>query len=189
MEYIASMEAVIKPRMTVDEFLAWAVAQPKRYELHCGEVYMMSPESAGHAEMKAAVYTALMAGIKTAKVPCHALPDGMTVRIDDETAYEPDAIVYCGPKIARSAIEVPNPVVVVEVLSPSTRSVDLSIKLAAYFCLPSVVHYLIVDPNRTMIIHHRRGPGDDINTRIVTDGSITLDPPGVTFAVVDVYGP
>ena len=63
----------------------------------------------------------------------HALPDGMTVRIDDVTAYEPDALVYCGTKLPPSAVEVPNPVIVVEVLSPSTRHIDLSAKLADYF--------------------------------------------------------
>jgi Uma2 family endonuclease len=181
------MEALTKPRMTVNEFLAWAAGQPKRYELHCGEVYAMAPESAGHADTKLAVHLALLAGVRGAKLPCHVFPDGMTVRIDDETAYEPDAIVYCGPKIAPSAVEVPNPLIVVEVLSPSTRSVDLSIKLAAYFRLPTVMHYLIVDPNRAMIIHHRRGHGDDIITHIVSGGVIALDPPGLRLPVADIY--
>jgi Uma2 family endonuclease len=183
------MVALTKPRMTVDEFLAWAMAQPGRYELHRSEVYMMAPESAGHAETKLAVHSAFLAAVRAAKLPCHVFPDGMTVRIDDETAYEPDAIVYCGPKIARSAVEVPNPLIIVEVLSPSTHSVDLSIKLAAYFRVPSVTHYLIVDPNHAMIIYHRRGRGDDIITHVVTEGVITLDPPGLTFAVADIYGP
>ena len=59
----------------------------------------------------------------------YALPDGMTVRINDLTAYEPGALVYCGTKLAPRAIEVANPVIVVEVLSPSTRHVDLAAKL------------------------------------------------------------
>lgn len=182
------MIALTKPRMTVDEFLAWATAQPGRYELHRGEIYLMSPENAGHAETKAAVYTALSAGVRAARLPCHVLPDGMTVRIDDASAYEPDAVVYWGPKLARSSVEVENPLIVVEVLSPSTRSVDLSIKLAAYFRVASVVHYLIVDPNAPVILHHSRGRGDDINTLIVTEGVITLDPPGLTLALTDIYG-
>lgn len=181
------MSVLTKPRMRVDEFLAWAMTQPGRYELHRGQVYMMSPENAGHAETKLAIHGALLAGIRAARVPCYVLPDGMTVRIDDKTAYEPDAIVYCGPKIARSAVEVPSPLVVVEVLSPSTRSVDLSVKLAAYFRLPSVAHYLIVDPTEPMIVHHSRGHGDDIITRVVTEGAVTLEPPGLELAVAHIY--
>jgi Uma2 family endonuclease len=173
--------------MTVDEYLAWAEDQPGRYELHKGEVHAMSPETAGHADTKAAVYMALRNAIRRRRLACHVFPDGMTVRIDQTTAYEPDAVVYSGEKIARSAVEVPNPLIVVEVLSPSTRQVDVSIKLAGYFRLPSVAHYLIVDPGEPMIVHHARGTGGDIITRVVTEGAITLDPPGLDIAVGDVY--
>jgi len=113
----------------------------------------------------------------------------MTVRIDDSTAYEPDALVYSGSKLKPSALEVPNPIVVVEVLSPSRRHIDLSAKLADYFRLPSVAHYLIVDPEKPRILHHARAGGDTILTRIVNDGIIRLDPPGIEFAMADIYSP
>lgn len=181
------MTVLAKPRMTVDEYLAWAQGQAGRYELHRGQVYNMSPENAGHAEIKFAIHRAFFAAIRAAKLPCHVLPDGMTVRIDQTTAYEPDAVVYSGEKLSRSAVEVPNPMIVGEVLSPSTRRVDVSIKLAGYFRLPSIAHYLIVDPNEPMIVHHARGGGGDIVTTVVTDGMIVLDPPGLEIAVKDIY--
>jgi Uma2 family endonuclease len=174
------MNVLTKPRMNVDEFLAWSVDQPGRYELFRGEVYAMSPETAGHADTNAAVYNALC------RLPCHVFPDGMTVRIDETTAYEPDALLYCGQKLPPSAIEVPEPVIVVEVLSPSGRQVDLAIKLAGYFLLPSLAHYLIVDPTRSLILHHSQ-TGDAILTRVVTEGSIALDPPRLELALADVY--
>jgi Uma2 family endonuclease len=184
---IVSMTALPKTHMTVDEYLTWAEERPGRYELLDGSVFAMSPEGAGHAEKKAAVHAALLAGIRARGLPCYVLPDGMTVRINDVTAYEPDALVYCGAKIAPSAIEVPNPIIVVEVLSPSTRHIDLSAKLADYFRLPSIMHYLIVDPTKPRIIHHARGAGDTILTRIVSEGHIVLDPPDVQFALADIY--
>jgi Uma2 family endonuclease len=189
MAYHRRMAALPKTRMTVNEYLAWAVEQPGRYELRDGAIFAMSPEGAGPAEKKAAVHAALLARIRTRNLPCFALPDGMTVRVSDATAYEPDALVYCGSKLTPSAIEVPNPVIVVEVLSPSTRHIDLSVKLADYFRLPSIAHYLIVDPERPRIVHHARATDDTILTRIVTDGVITLDPPGIEFAMADVYTP
>ncbi len=181
------MTALTIPRMTVDEFFAWAEGRPGRHELYKGEIYTMSPETAGHAETKAAVYMALRAAIRARGLPCHVFPDGMTVRIDETTAFEPDAVVYSGEKIPRTAVEVPTPVIVVEVLSPSTRQFDASIKLAGYFRLPSIAHYLIVDPGEPMIVHHSRGSGGDIITRVVTEGIITLDPPGLELAVADIY--
>jgi len=182
------MAVLTKPRMTVDEFLSWAKDEPGRYELLKGEVYVMSPEGVGHSEKKGAVYAALLAGIRARRLPCHALPDGATVRIDNTTAYEPDALVYCGDKLPPTALEVPNPLIVVEVLSPSTRRVDVSLKLAGYFRLPSVAHYLIVDPTQPSVLHHSRRAGGDILTRVVTDGKITLDPPGLEVALADIYG-
>jgi Uma2 family endonuclease len=181
------MIAQPKPRMTVDEYLVWAGEQPGRYELLDGAVFALSPEGAGHAEKKAAVHAALLAGIQARGLACYALPDGMTVRINDATAYEPDALVYCGRKLPPSALEVPNPVIVVAVLSPSTRHIDLSAKLADYFRLPSVAHYLIVDPAKPRIVHHARSAGEAILTRIVNDGRITLDPPGIEIAMADIY--
>jgi len=182
------MNVLTKPRMTVDEFLVWAEGRPGRYELFKGDVYAMSPETVGHLEAKAAVHAALLAGIRALGLPCYVLPDGATVRIDNETAYEPDALVYCGQKLPPSALEIPSPIIVVEVLSPSTHRVDVSLKLAGYFRLPSVAHYLIVDPAQPMIVHHSRGSGDAILTRIVTAGSVTLDPPGLELALSDLYG-
>ena len=181
------MTALPKTRMTVDEYLAWTEEQPGRYELLDGAVFAMSPEGAGHAEKKAAVHAALLAGIRTRGLACYPLPDGMTVRINDVTAYEPDALVYCGEKLPPTAVEVRNPVIVVEVLSPSTRHVDLSAKLADYFRLPSIAHYLIVDPEKPRVIHHARATGDTILSRIVSEGTIRLDPPGFEFAMADIY--
>ena len=181
------MTALPSTRMTVDEYLAWAEDQTGRYELLDGAVFAISPEGAGHAERKASVHAALLAGIRARGLPCYALPDGMTVRINDVTAYEPDALVYSGSKLQPSALEVPNPVIVVEVLSPSTRHIDLSAKLADYFRLPSIAHYLIVDPGKPSIVHHARAAGDTILTRIVNEGGIRLDRPGIEFAMADIY--
>lgn len=181
------MTALPQKRITVDEYLAWAPGQPGRYELYHGIVHAMSPEGAGHAKVKFAVQTALAAGIRARGLPCHMMPDGMTVRIDKATAFEPDALVYCGQEVALSALEIPDPVILVEVLSPSTRRVDVSKKLSLYFRLPSVAHYLIVDVDQRAILHHARAAGDTILTRIVREGTIALVPPGLELAVADIF--
>jgi Uma2 family endonuclease len=120
------MNVILHHRMTVDEYLAWAQTRPGRYELVDGAVYEMSPETVGHAKTKAGLYVALTTAVQRQRVPCHVLPDGLTVRIDETTAYEPDAIVFCGQEIDVTSVEVPNPVIVAEVLSPATRYIDLS---------------------------------------------------------------
>ena len=74
-------------KMTVDEFLVWAADKPGGYELYAGHVYAMAPERAGHAKVKFAVQTELKRAIAAARLPCHMLPDGMTVRVADDTAH------------------------------------------------------------------------------------------------------
>jgi Uma2 family endonuclease len=182
------MAALTKTRMNVDEYLAWAEGRPGRYELYDGVVYTMAPQQVIHAEIKLAVHLAFVAAIRERGLPCHVLPDGMTVRIDAATAYEPNASVYCGPKLPPSSLEVTNPIIVVEVLSPSTQHIDSGVKLPGYFRLPSIMHYLIVDPDRPLVIHHARATDDSILTRIVREGTIRLDPPGIGLSLADIYG-
>jgi len=185
-------KALDKPggRLTVDTFLAWAIEQPEggRFELVAGEVVAMAPERAAHARLKARIWRALSDAIEAAGLDCEALPDGMTVKIDEHTAYEPDAIVRCGDRLADDALLVPEPLIVVEVLSPSTRARDAGAKLADYFRLPSLRHYLLVQTERPSVIHHRRGDGDEISTRIVTTGALDLDPPGLRLEPGRIYG-
>jgi Uma2 family endonuclease len=170
-------------QMTVDEFLPWAEAQERgRYELHDGEVIAMSPERAVHWKVKFNVAIALRNAIAAAGLKCHAVPDGATVRISPRTAFEPDALVYCGEEVPSDSLEVPNPVIVVEVLSPGTQMTDMRDKLRGYFTVASVHHYLIVDPEKQVVIHHARGAGDALQTRLVSAGQLRLDPPGIDVA-------
>lgn len=174
-----------RKRMTAVEFIAWAMQQPEgeRYELVDGEVVAMSPERVGHLRTKALVWQALRTAVTEGGPPCEVLPDGATVVIDEATVYELDALVRCGEPLDEDAVVVPDPVVIVEVVSPSTREVDTSIKLDDYFRLPSVRHYLIVNPKRRVVRHHRRGDDATIESRILGEGVLDLDLPGITVPV------
>ena len=174
--------------MDVDGFLAWSEGQEGRFELHEGAAVAMAPERYSHLETKLAVVNTLQAAIRSSGVPCRALPDGATVRISKKSAFIPDSLVYCGPQLDPDALEVPNPVIVVEVLSPSTWRIDFGVKLEAYFALPSVCHYLIVDPDRRKLVHHKRGVGDALETRILGAGALRLDPPGLEIPVESLFG-
>ena len=147
----------------------------------------MSPERVEHVEIKGNIFVALRIAAQVARTPCHILTDGATVKIDNRTAYEPDALVYCGDKLARDTIIIPEPVIVVEVISPSSEARDAGVKLAGYFKLPSLVHYLIVDPDDRVVVHHQRGNCDSIATRVVESGKLLLDPPGLTLQLADLF--
>jgi Uma2 family endonuclease len=170
-----------------EEFRRWCEAQPKgRYERVDGRIVAMAPERGAHLRVKGAIYKALDRAVTVAGVPCQALPDGATVETGDSD-YEPDALVNCGEPMADDAVAVPNEVIIVEVLSPGTTSTDTGGKLADYFRVPSVVHYVIVHPTRRMITHHRR-IGNGIDTRIIVNGPITMSPPGIVITADEICG-
>jgi len=182
------MEQPRRTEFTADEFIAWALEQPTgRFELDNGVVVAMAPERANHATAKGNAFVALRNAISARGVACQAFPDGMSVRVNDRTVYEPDALVRCGPQLPGDAIEANDPVIVVEVVSPSSRGVDRGVKLASYFLLPSVRHYLIVDTDKRVVIHNHRGEEGRIEVRILHDSSLTLDPPGLAIEVQDIF--
>jgi len=181
------MSVAVKEPMSADDFLLWAEAQEGRWELQDGALVAMAPERVAHVETKFRAAVALERAVERAAVPCRVLPVGAGVRIAARTVFEPDALVYCGPRRPPAALEIPNPVIVVEVLSASTAARDHGVKLDGYFSLPSLVHYLILDPDRRVVIHHKRGQGDVIETRVLADGVLRLDPPGLETPVAEIF--
>jgi Uma2 family endonuclease len=175
------MSASALPRMTADEFIAWAMEQPEgdRYELDDGEIVAMSPQRSGHALTAFRAARRLADAIERADLPCTVYGDGMAVAIDAKAIYQPDAMLRCGPALADDAVSVDDPLVVVEVLSRSSRSLDTQIKLAGYFRIAMLRHYLIVAYDSKIIIHHHRDDSGTIMTRIIHDGAVRLDPPGI----------
>jgi Uma2 family endonuclease len=175
--------------MTVDEFLEWADGQDEgRYELFDGIVIAMAPQRALHVRGKEAAQAELRAAIARGDVRCESFLDGLAVRIDVSTSFVPDIVVNCGDRVEDNQMVAPNPVIVVEVLSPSTQQVDKSRKLIGYFRVPGLVHYLIVDVEKRAIIHHRRKDENSIDTILIRKGAIALDPPGITIQAEHLLG-
>ena len=173
--------------MTVDEYLIWAERHPGRYELINGVVREMSPETSHHADAKAAAYLALKAAIKRAGLAAYAKPDGMTVRVSKNVSFEPDALVYLAPRVDPNNVEIPNPIIIVEVGSPSTRGYDTGFKLPQYMNLSSVEHVLLVNADARFIAHHRRAAGGGVHSETISEGVLHLDPPALEIPVADFF--
>ena len=149
----------------------------------------MSPERIAQTETKGEACSALENAIALARAHCRALTEGAGVRIDIGTAFEPDVLVYCGPRLPPDTLEVPSPIIVVEAPSPGAAAWDHGAKLEGYFSLPSIMPYLLLDADSRMAVHHKRGRDDFLETRILRDGVLRLDPPGLEVPVVDLFAP
>jgi Uma2 family endonuclease len=151
-------------QMTIDEFLLWAEGEEGRWELHDGVATRITPERADHVRTKGEAFVAIRFASRRAGCDLRGLASGAGVQIDQRTVYAPDGAIVCGPKLPDNATLLVNLIVVVEVLSPSTAAIDHGRKLSGYFSLLSVQHYLILDPDRRVVIHHKRGASDAIET-------------------------
>jgi Uma2 family endonuclease len=183
------MNVVLPTRMTVDEFLAWAERQDEgRYELFNGRVVMQQSEKWMHSAIKGRIYVALLQAVERAGIAYFAATQGPTVRIGENVAFEPDALVARLPYPDGNSVEIADPVLVVEILSPSTAKRDLADKLAGYFKVPSIQHYLIVDPEEREIIWHRRAGGGALEQPLtLREGSLTIDPTGIEITLGNIF--
>ena len=184
------MSSAAKTLFTVDEFLVHTEKLEGRWELYAGDAVAMAPERVGHLRVKRGAFVALTAAVARANVRCEVFPDGATVRIDTRSAFEPDVLVRCSrAQLPNDALETPDPLIVLEVVSPSTATRDRTLKVEGYFSVPTIIHYLIVEPEVRKIVHFRRDDDGRLGTRIYGEGIIHLDPPGVELPVAEVFGP
>jgi Uma2 family endonuclease len=140
-------------RMTVDEFLAWDDGTDTRYELVDGTIRAMAPPSNAHGVIAVNGAVLLRAALRDRR-PC--LPQAEAgVRINDHVCWQADIAVTCTPIAAGNEID--QPVLIVEVLSPGTRTNDLGRKLNDYKTLPSVQEIWMIDGERRWAQVWRRG--------------------------------
>ena len=177
------MNIAYRTPLTVPEYLAWAEAQTEkiRAELINGHIVRMSPERVAHNLLKGRIFLALHEAVRSIGIEAQVFTDGMSVPVDNHTAYEPDSMVRFGAPLPRTELVVMDPAIVVEVISPSSAHTDTSAKLNGYFKLPSVMHYLVVDPDARRVTHHARTNDGSIRADAHTGGMLQLDPPGLVL--------
>lgn len=186
------MNQILPTPMTVDEFLRWSQRQERgRYELEGGRVVALPSETYGHVSHKQRALLAVTSAITRAGAACFAVPDGMAVPIAEGRAYEPDVIVAPLPLPADNALTITDPIVVLEVLSPTPSSMrrDLTTKVAGYALVPSIEHYVVVDPMERVVLHYRRQGTLLAAPDAPAEGTLRLDPPGLDVPVAELLGP
>lgn len=176
-----------KSNLTVEQYLEAYRGASGRYELVDGEVLKMAAETVLHVRLKGRVFHALATAIERNSSQCEAFQDGISIKISSNTAREPDVSVQCGKQANALSMVLDKPLIVVEVVSPSSSSTDANQKLAEYFSVPSIMHYLIVWPKQKYCYHHKRLGDDKVLTTIVRNGTVEFDPPGLSIALTDIF--
>ena len=170
--------------MTPAEYRAFEDASPVRHEFVGGRVYAMSGVRRAHSRITMNVAARLF--IAAAGGPCRVHHSEVKFRIGDDYYY-PDVMVACGPEPEDDQIE-DAPCAVVEVLSSSTRRVDLSEKRVAYTRVPALGLYLIADQRRRLVELYRRGPDGAMEHAVLAGGGEVAFPcPALTLTLDEIY--
>jgi Uma2 family endonuclease len=149
------MASLAPKRMTLTEFLQWDDGTDSRYELLDGVPVMMAPSQEAHGELALALGAEIRSRLKQ---PCRVISEaGIVIPDRADTYYVADLAMTCVPR-ERGRRMVVEPILVVEVLSPSTGQVDRWRKVADYRSLPSVQEILVVFSDERRVEVQRRTP-------------------------------
>ena len=136
--------ALQKRLMTAAEFLAWDETQTVKHEFVRGEVYMMTGGADRNNTLAGNLYVALRNHLRGS--PCRVYTSDVKLRVESADSYfYPDLMVTCSAADAADRLIKREPLLLVEVLSPSTAAFDRGDKFASYRQLPSLMEYLLVD--------------------------------------------
>jgi Uma2 family endonuclease len=175
-------------RYTFREYLELEASSEVRYEFFDGAVFAMSGGSPDHSRLAANVISILSAQL--AEKPCQAFTSDLRVRVvETGLTTHPDVSVICGslerdPEDVNTAT---NPVVVVEVLSPSTQRYDREEKAAHYRRIPSLQSYVLISQEEQRLEVLTRNPDGSWTLREARSGAVDLPAINCKLAVADVY--
>jgi len=171
-------------RMTIaefDEFVA-GLADDREYELVDGELAMMVNPTETHEQIAANSGAPLKLAMD--RRGCRTYQGGMRVQLDDDSSardkYRPDVLVRCGP--SQNKTYVTDPIVIVEVLSPSTIDNDRGRKLRFYKNMPTARHIVLVYSDQ-MRVEHYAWMSDGWRLSVLTSPERVLTLDAVEFGI------
>lgn len=181
------MAAPAAERWTVERFFAWQEGQSERYELVAGRpVRPMAGARNVHDDIVVNVVAELRRRLRGG--PCRPFTGDGSVETLPGQIRRPDAGVDCGVRDPQG-MQAARPVLVVEVLSPTTRDFDTFEKLAEYRAVESIACVLVVEPNAPEIaVLSRRDDGEWVRDVVAGLGRTVLVPElGIELPLAEIY--
>jgi Uma2 family endonuclease len=174
----------------MEQYLQFERAQERKHEYYAGEIVAL----AGTSERHNVILTNLIAGLhgQLRKRPCNLYPSDMRVKIPRSRTYTyPDISVVCGsptyddPK--RDTLV--NPMVIIEILSPSTEAYDRGKKFASYRMIESLQEYIMVSQEKLLIEQYVRQSDHQwaLIVHMYRDTTVQLQAIQCQLAVADIY--
>ncbi|HEX8638274.1 MAG TPA: Uma2 family endonuclease [Pyrinomonadaceae bacterium] len=178
--------AKLKTKISVEEYLDGEKISQIKHEFIAGEVYAMAGASQNHSRISGNIFNALANHLQDS--PCEPYIENIKVRAAADAFYYPDVLVTCEGNFKNPYI-CEEPILIVELTSPSTRQIDRREKLRAYQQMPSVHEYVVVEQEKIAVEIHRRQPDGHWITYFFSrnDTELTLESVDLTVQLAEIY--
>jgi Uma2 family endonuclease len=177
------MSVALRETMSLEDFLAWEEIQELRWEFDGFEPVGMTGGTSEHSAIERNLIFSLTGRLRGK--PCQPYTSNLKIFVAGSIRY-PDAFVVCSP-VPRGTLVVTDPVVVFEILSPSTASIDIGVKNEEYRDTPSIQRYIMLAQDRQLATVFARA-GDDWIGHIVSGGAVLRMPEiGIEIPMAELY--
>ena len=139
--------------MTVEDYLSFEGTSDVRHEYVGGEIFALAGASLRHAEIVGNIHYRLRDAVRDRG--CRVVTNDVKVQAAEDVIYYPDVVLTCDPD-DNGPYVLHSPVLIVEVLSPSTESIDRREKMVGYRKISSLLCYLVVHQDERRVEQHWR---------------------------------
>lgn len=176
----------LKTKISVEDYLEGETISSVRHEYVNGEIYAMADSTIRHNIIAGEIYSRLLAALSNSK--CQPFMSEIKVRATAKTFYYPDILVSC-EELDQNSLLCEHPVLIIEVLSPSTEHIDRREKLLFYQQMPSVQEYAVVEQKKMKVELHRRQPDGRWITYFFdeADDEVEFQSVGLTLPLTEIY--
>jgi Uma2 family endonuclease len=179
-----------RQRLTIQEYLAFERQSETKHDYFEGEIFAMSGASRIHNLIAGNIFGEIRNQLRGR--PCEAYMEAMRVRTLDDLFTYPDVVAVCGePQFADTEFDtLLNPVLIVEVLSPTTEGYDRGLKSSRYRSIPTLVEYVLVAQDCCHIEHLvRQTDGGHWLLEEISDlgGTLELQSIGCRLPLTEIY--
>jgi Uma2 family endonuclease len=170
--------------MALAEFLEWEERQELRYEFDGVGPVAMTGGTFGHSAIQRNLAFALTGRLRGK--PCQFLGSDLKFQVAEGHIRYPDGMVLCSA-VDRTATFVLDPVVVFEVLSPSTTGNDRIVKAREYQATPSVQRYVMLEQDSMGATVYARSRDSWTHEILIADSILALPEIGVELPLAELY--
>lgn len=174
-------------RLSVPKYLNWETGNDLKHEFIDGNIYEMSGGTLNHGAIAAKIRALLIRDLSGAD--CIVFSSDVRVKVSDIRYVYPDGSVVCGSPVTEdNNTTLLNPILIVEVTSPTSTEYDRIEKRDMYHDVVSVMTYLIIDQHRPYVeLYSRAQSGWHVQVFSDVDDVISIDIPKCELSLMDIY--